>query len=275
MQLPVRRPRRGGLTRGLTLASTVALLSGLFSVPLLTALTAEPAAAAANAVVPDSAIAGFTPDPVCRQRRWHLPVRRSGTGRPRARAAKRARRLSRLGSTSIFTGRSTAGSTSTTTATSPSTNRCRPTRPVGIGANQLRDHRSVLRRRRHPGRQHRRVRYRHSQRPQRIRRQLARRGLLSGERHRHQQLPAHPDRPRPTGPPVPSATISISSSTMTPSSGMRARPAEAIRTARTPLPSNSAVVGFSNGTSTPGDTFQLPGSQTTGRLSLIPIPAPG
>ncbi len=68
MQLPVRRPWRGGLTRGLTLASTVALLSGLFSVPVLAALTAEPAAAAANAVVPDSAIAGFTPDPVCRQR---------------------------------------------------------------------------------------------------------------------------------------------------------------------------------------------------------------
>ena len=61
MQLPGHRPERSLFGRVITIATTVALLSGLFLVPLLTALTAEPAAAAANAVVPDSAITGFTP----------------------------------------------------------------------------------------------------------------------------------------------------------------------------------------------------------------------
>jgi hypothetical protein len=82
MQLPARRSRRGGFTRGLTLASTVALLSGLLSVPVLAALTAEPAAAAANAVVPGSAIAGFTPVPFAGNDDGTYPCGGSGNAPP-------------------------------------------------------------------------------------------------------------------------------------------------------------------------------------------------
>ena len=104
MQLPVRRPRRGGLTRGLTLASAVALLSGLFSVPVLAALTAKPAAAAAaNAVVPDSAITGFTPPPSLQATMTALTrAVVQGTRRPACTDNETGPRLSPLDSASIL-----------------------------------------------------------------------------------------------------------------------------------------------------------------------------